>query len=41
MLDHEVVQLALPDVAEGRVPEIVREADRLGQVGVDVERFVQ
>jgi hypothetical protein len=41
VLGHQVVQLALANVAEGRVPEVVREADRLRQVGIDMERFLQ
>ena len=41
MWAHEFVELALADVAEGRVPHVVGEADGFGEVGIDVEAVVQ
>ena len=37
-LAHALVEHLLADVAEGRVPEVVPEPDRLGQVLVEAER---
>ncbi|MFQ3224879.1 MAG: hypothetical protein ACI8Z5_001131 [Lentimonas sp.] len=41
MLLHQFVEFTLTNVAEGRVPHIVREADSFGQVGIDVEAVVE